>query len=136
MKRRFCSLNGHFGSIYRRFCLMSGWFCSMNRRFQLTCLHCTLKIHHTNKYWETKGTLSLRQNHYGSYFLPFLAQRKHFDGGTFTPCHAFSNSMQCSLVWCCEGCTCVCVCVCVRVRVCVCVCVCVYLPAHFSLFLL
>ena len=84
IKRRFRSLDGHFGSIYRRFRSMSGRFCSMNRRFQLACLRCALKIHHNNEYRETKGTLSLRRNHYGSHFLPFLARRNHFGGGTFT----------------------------------------------------
>ena len=57
--------------------------CSMNRQFQLTCLRCSLKIHHNNEYWETKRTLSLRQNHYGSHFLPFLARWNHFGGETF-----------------------------------------------------
>ena len=83
MKRRFRSLDGRFGSIYRRFRSMSGQFCSMNRGFQLTCLHCTLKIHHNNEYRETRGTLSLRRNHYGSHFLPVLARRNHFGGGNF-----------------------------------------------------
>ena len=83
MKGRFRSLDGRFGSIYRRFRSMSRRFRSMNRRFQLTCLRCTLKIHHNNEYWETKGTLSLRRNHYGSHFLPFLARRNHFGGGNF-----------------------------------------------------
>ena len=84
MKRRFRSLDGRFGSIYRRFCSMSGRFCSMNRRFQLTCLHCTLKIHHNNEYRETRGTLSLRRwTTGGGHFLPFLARRNHFGGGNF-----------------------------------------------------
>ena len=83
MKRRFRSLDGGFGSIYRRFRSMSGRFSSMNRQFQLTCLHCVLKIHHNNEYRETRGTLSLRRNLYGSHFLPFLAWRNHFGGGNF-----------------------------------------------------
>ena len=81
MKRRFRPLGGCFGSMYRQFRLMSGRFCSMKRPFQLTCLCCALKIHHNNEYWQTKGTLSLWRNHYGSHFLPFLAWRNHFGGG-------------------------------------------------------
>ena len=83
MKRQFCSLDACFGSIYRRFRLMSGQFCSINRQFQLTCLCCTLKIHHNNEHWETKGTLSLRRNHYDSHFLAFLARQNHFGGWNF-----------------------------------------------------
>ena len=72
-----------FGSIYRQFRSMSGRFCLMNRQIQLTCLCCVLKIHHNNENQETKGTLSLWRNHYGSHFLPFLTWRNHFWRGNF-----------------------------------------------------
>ena len=49
-----------------------------------TCaVRLALKIYHNNEYRETRGTLSLRRNHYGSHFLPFLARRNHFGGGNF-----------------------------------------------------
>ena len=76
----------------RRFRSMSGQFCSMNRRFQLTCLHCTLKMHHNNKYWETKETLSLWRNHYSSHFLPFLAQQNHFSRDVYAMIGAYEHA--------------------------------------------